>query len=170
LTASIGLFVAVLGFRNAGLVLANAKTNALMLGDFLSPARWWRCAACSWRLRCRRGASWAPFYGRFCLPPWWGFRRGHPSAGQLFAMPHSLAPVFGHVDMLGALNIAFLPFLFVFFASEFSPPWGPRWRWAAKRDCWMKKATCRRSTARLWSIRLRRPRPVAGDPGGDRAD
>jgi AGZA family xanthine/uracil permease-like MFS transporter len=34
LTASIGLFVAVLGFRNAGLVLANAKTNALMLGDF----------------------------------------------------------------------------------------------------------------------------------------
>ena len=37
LTASIGLFVAVLGFRNAGLVLANAKTNALMLGDFLSP-------------------------------------------------------------------------------------------------------------------------------------
>lgn len=40
LTASIGLFVAVLGFRNAGLVLANAKTNALMLGDFLSPARW----------------------------------------------------------------------------------------------------------------------------------
>lgn len=47
LTASIGLFVAVLGFRNAGLVLANAKTNALMLGDFLAPARWWRCAACS---------------------------------------------------------------------------------------------------------------------------
>ncbi|STU66034.1 xanthine/uracil/thiamine/ascorbate permease family protein [Klebsiella pneumoniae subsp. pneumoniae] len=37
LTASIGLFVAVLGFRNAGLVLANAKTNALMLGDFLAP-------------------------------------------------------------------------------------------------------------------------------------
>ncbi len=37
LTASIGLFVTVLGFRNAGLVLANAKTNALMLGDFLAP-------------------------------------------------------------------------------------------------------------------------------------
>ncbi len=39
LTASIGLFVAVLGFRNAGLVLANAKTNALMLGDFSCPRR-----------------------------------------------------------------------------------------------------------------------------------
>ncbi len=33
--------------------------------------------------------------------------------------PHSLAPVLGQVDLLGALNIAFLPFLFVFFASEF---------------------------------------------------
>ncbi len=31
--------------------------------------------------------------------------------------PHSLAPVLGQVDLLGALNIAFLPFLFVFFAS-----------------------------------------------------
>ncbi len=38
---------------------------------------------------------------------------------SFIALPHSLAPVFGHVDMLGALNIAFLPFLFVFFASEF---------------------------------------------------
>lgn len=47
LTASIGLFVAVLGFRNAGLVLANAKTNALMLGDFCHPVHWWRCSACS---------------------------------------------------------------------------------------------------------------------------
>ncbi|PLM44062.1 permease, partial [Klebsiella michiganensis] len=32
---------------------------------------------------------------------------------------HSLTPVLGQIDMLGALNIAFLPFLFVFFASEF---------------------------------------------------
>src|SRR5260221_13108122 len=34
LSASIGAFIALLGFRNAGLVLANAKTNAMMLGDF----------------------------------------------------------------------------------------------------------------------------------------
>src|SRR5690606_41299427 len=32
---------------------------------------------------------------------------------------HALKPVCENVDMLGALNIAFLPFLFVFFASEF---------------------------------------------------
>ena len=34
-------------------------------------------------------------------------------------MPHSLTPVLGHIDMLGALNIAFLPFLFVFSHRSF---------------------------------------------------
>src|SRR5258707_3142750 len=37
LGASIGLFIAVLGFRNAGLVVANARTNALALGSFVTP-------------------------------------------------------------------------------------------------------------------------------------
>lgn len=158
LTASIGLFVAVLGFRNAGLVLANAKTNALMLGDFLSPGA--LVALCGLflaiALQARRipGAIlWAILFATLVEIPA-GVTRLPDS---FIAMPHSLAPVFGHVDMLGALNIAFLPFLFVFFASEFSPPWGPRWRWAAKRDCWMKRAICRTLTGRLWSTRLRQP-------------
>ncbi|MBC8863059.1 NCS2 family permease, partial [Escherichia coli] len=34
LGASIGLFVTMLGLRNAGMVVANAKTNAFALGDF----------------------------------------------------------------------------------------------------------------------------------------
>ena len=55
LTASIGLFVAVLGFRNAGLVLANAKTNALMLGDFLAPGA--LVALCGLFLARRRRAA-----------------------------------------------------------------------------------------------------------------
>lgn len=120
LTASIGLFVAVLGFRNAGLVLANAKTNALMLGDFLSPGA--LVALCGLflaiALQARRipGAIlWAILFATLV-----GIPAGVTRLPDSFiALPHSLAPVFGHVDMLGALNIAFLPFLFVFFASEF---------------------------------------------------
>ena len=38
---------------------------------------------------------------------------------SFIALPHSLTPVFAQVDIIGALNIAFLPYLFVFFASEF---------------------------------------------------
>ena len=120
LTASIGLFVAVLGFRNAGLVLANAKSNALMLGDFTAPGA--LIALCGLflaiALQARRipGAIlWAILVATLVGIP---FGVTHLPA-SLMAMPHSLAPVLGHVDMIGALNIAFLPYLFVFFASEF---------------------------------------------------
>lgn len=120
LTASIGLFVAVLGFRNAGLVLANAKTNALMLGDFLSPgalvALLGLFLAIGLQARRIPGAIlWA-----ILLATLVGIPMGVTKLPASFIdVPHSITPVLGHVDMLGALNIAFLPFLFVFFASEF---------------------------------------------------
>ncbi|MFI2991092.1 permease [Klebsiella aerogenes] len=120
LTASIGLFVAVLGFRNAGLVLANAKTNALMLGDFLAPGA--LVALCGLflaiALQARKvpGAIlWAILFATLVGIPF-GVTK---LPGSFIDVPHSLAPVFGQIDLLGALNIAFLPFLFVFFASEF---------------------------------------------------
>lgn len=120
LTASIGIFIALLGFRNAGLVLANAKNSALALGDFTSPgaliALLGLLAAVGLQARKVPGAIlWAillstlvgiPF-GVTHLPPQW------------LSMPHSLAPLLGKVDLIGAINIAFLPFLFIFFASEF---------------------------------------------------
>ena len=116
LTASIGLFVAVLGFRNAGLVLANAKTNALMLGDFLSPGA--LVALCGLFLAIALQARkipgsilWAILFATLVGIPM-GVTR---LPGSFIDMPHSLTPVLGQIDMLGA----FLPFLFVFFASEF---------------------------------------------------
>ncbi|MFD3245530.1 NCS2 family permease [Rahnella aquatilis] len=120
LTASIGIFVALLGFRNAGLVMANAKTHALALGDFTAPgaliALLGLLVAVGLQARKVPGAIlWAillatlagiPF-GVTYLP------------GQWISLPHSVAPLLGKVDLIGAINIAFLPFLFIFFASEF---------------------------------------------------
>ncbi|NGX87877.1 NCS2 family permease [Rahnella sp. Lac-M11] len=120
LTASIGIFVALLGFRNAGLVMANAKTSALGLGDFTVPgaliALLGLLVAIGLQARKVPGAIlWAillatvagiPF-GVTHLPEHW------------LSLPHSVAPLFGKVDLAGAINIAFLPFLFIFFASEF---------------------------------------------------
>ncbi len=120
LTASIGLFVAVLGFRNAGLVLANAKTNALMLGDFLAPGA--LVALCGLFLAIALQARKVPgaiLWAILCATLV-GIPFGVTKLPTHFIdVPHSLAPVLGQVDLLGALNIAFLPFLFVFFASEF---------------------------------------------------
>lgn len=120
LTASIGIFVALLGFRNAGLVLANAKTHALALGDFTTPgaliALLGLLVAVGLQARKVPGAIlWAILLSTLAGIP---FGVTHLPA-QWFSLPYSLAPLFGKVDLIGAINIAFLPFLFIFFASEF---------------------------------------------------
>jgi len=120
LTASIGLFIAMLGFRNAGLVLANSKTNALLLGDFLSPGA--LVALCGLLLAIALQARKVP--GAILWAILFATLIGIPAGithvpEHLFSLPHSMAPVLGKIDLFGALNIAFLPYLFVFFASEF---------------------------------------------------
>ncbi|KAF1367903.1 NCS2 family permease [Yokenella regensburgei] len=120
LTASIGLYVAVLGFRNAGLVLANAKTNALMLGDFLSPGALVALSGLFMAIALQARRIPGSFLWAILFATLVGIPMGVTHLPQnVISAPHSLAPVIGHVDMLSALNIAFLPFLFVFFASEF---------------------------------------------------
>lgn len=120
LTASIGIFIAVLGFRNAGLVLANTRNNALMLGDFLSPGALVALAGffVAVALQSRKipgGILWSILFATILGIPF-----GVTKLPESFiGIPHSVAPIFAQVDLIGAVNIAFLPFLFVFFASEF---------------------------------------------------
>ncbi|WP_112287522.1 NCS2 family permease [Rahnella sp. AN3-3W3] len=120
LTASIGIFVALLGFRNAGLVMANARTHALALGDFTAPgaliALLGLLLAVGLQARKVPGAIlWAILLATVAGIP---FGVAHLPE-QWISLPHSVAPLLGKVDLIGAINIAFLPFLFIFFASEF---------------------------------------------------
>ncbi|KFB86881.1 hypothetical protein CR62_17375 [Serratia grimesii] len=133
------------------MVLANAKSNALMLGDFTAPGA--LIALCGLflaiALQARRipGAIlWAILFATLVGIP---FGVTHLPT-SLMAMPHSLAPVFGHVDLIGALNIAFLPYLFVFFASEFFSTMGTTLAVGGKPDCWTSTVICRTSTAPSW--------------------
>lgn len=120
LTASIGIFVALLGFRNAGLVMVNTRTSAMMLGNFMAYGALVALAGLmiAIALQARRvpGAIlWA-----ILLATLLGIPLGVTKLPEtFFTTPHSIAPVFGQVDFLGALNLAHLPYLFVFFASEF---------------------------------------------------
>jgi AGZA family xanthine/uracil permease-like MFS transporter len=99
-------------------VLANAKTNALMLGDFLSRRAGGAVRPVSGD--CPAGVNPGAILWAILFATLVGIPFGVTKLPDSFIdMPHSLAPVLGQVDMLGALNIAFLPFLFVFFASEF---------------------------------------------------
>lgn len=120
LTASIGIFVALLGFRNAGLVIANAKTHALGLGDFTAPgaliALLGLLLAIGMQARRVPGAIlWAILLATVAGIP---FGITHLPA-QWISLPHSLTPLVAKIDLFGAINITFLPFLFIFFASEF---------------------------------------------------
>jgi len=110
LGASIGLFIAVLGFRNAGMVIANAKTNALALGDFSRPgtivALIGLAAAVVLQGRRIPGAAGIPL-GVTHLPQ------------SMISLPHDIMPVAFKLDIPSALSVAAIPYLFVFFAAEF---------------------------------------------------
>ncbi|MFI5032442.1 MAG: NCS2 family permease [Reyranellales bacterium] len=120
LGASIGLFIAMLGFRNAGMVVANPRTNALALGDFTQHgvvvALVGLAAAVLLQGRKVPGA----ILLAILIAAGVGIPLGVtkvPSA--LISLPHSIAPVAFQLDLVDALSLATLPYLFVFFASEF---------------------------------------------------
>jgi AGZA family xanthine/uracil permease-like MFS transporter len=120
LSASIGLFIAVLGFRNAGLVLANVKTNAMMLGDFTAPGALVALIglAIAILLHARKvpgSILWA-ILGATAI----GIPLGVTKLpATLLSLPHDIAPVTLQLDFLGALSPVFIPYLFAFFAAEF---------------------------------------------------
>lgn len=120
LGASIGIFIALLGFRNADMVIANAKTNAFALGDFTQPGTLVALIglALTVFLQGRKlpGAIlWSILLAALAGIPL-GVTKLPPS---LMALPQSIAPVAFQLNVVGALTIAAVPFLFVFFASEF---------------------------------------------------
>jgi AGZA family xanthine/uracil permease-like MFS transporter len=120
LSASIGLFIAVLGFRNAGLVLANAKTNAMMLGDFTAPGALVALIglAIAILLHARKvpGSILWTILGATAI----GIPLGVTKLpATLLSLPHDIAPVTLQLDFLGALSPVFIPYLFAFFAAEF---------------------------------------------------
>lgn len=120
LGASIGLFIAVLGFRNAGLVVANAKTNALMLGSFTTPgavvALIGLAFAVALHARKIPGSILFAIIGATLV----GIPLGVTKLPDgLIALPHDIMPVTLQLDLVGALSPAYLPYLFAFFAAEF---------------------------------------------------
>ena len=120
LGASIGLFIAVLGFRNAGMVIANAKTNALALGDFSRPgtivALIGLAAAVVLQGRRIPGAIlWSILIAAAA-----GIPLGVTHLPQsMISLPHDIMPVAFKLDIPSALTVTAIPYLFVFFAAEF---------------------------------------------------
>ncbi|MDW0108795.1 NCS2 family permease [Sporosarcina aquimarina] len=118
--AGVGLFIALIGFRSAGLVVASEKSNSLQLGDLSSPN------------------AILALVGFFIMAVLLARKvRGHLLIGivlvtiigiplgitklptSVFSMPESIAPVAFKLDILDALKLEYFPFLLAFFIPDF---------------------------------------------------
>lgn len=120
LGASIGMFIAMLGFRDAGMVTVNAKTNALALADLTQagPVMALVGLAVALAMSARRwpGAVIAGIVVAALV----GIPLGVTHfGGAPLSLPHGIGPIAGKADPLAALTLAAFPYMFAFFAAEF---------------------------------------------------
>ncbi|REB08642.1 NCS2 family permease [Sporosarcina sp. BI001-red] len=118
--AGVGLFIALIGFRSAGLVEASEKSNSLQLGDLSSPN------------------AILALIGFFIMAVLLARKvRGHLLIGivlvtiigipmgitklptSVFSMPESIAPVAFKLNILDAVKLEYFPFLLAFFIPDF---------------------------------------------------
>lgn len=118
--AGVGLFLALLGLKNAGLVVANPSTNVLNLGKLANPG-----AILALIGLVVTGALVALKVQGHIL---WGILIttviGIPMGitkmpASLISLPTGIGEVAFKVDIMGALKVVYLPFLFTFFMSDF---------------------------------------------------
>lgn len=119
LGASIGLFIALLGCRDAGMVAVNVKAHALALGDFAAPgpivALIGLGVAVALQARRVPGAILAGIAAATIA----GIPLGLTTLSGAVSLPHALTPVAFKVSIIDALTLAALPYMFAFFAGEF---------------------------------------------------
>ncbi len=113
IAAGIGLFLAMIAMKNAGIVVSNPATY-VSLGDLSEPAAlyallgFFAITAMSY-LRVT-GAVMIGILGITVL----AMILGHNQYGGLMSMPPSIAPTFMALDLVGALDIAMLSVIFAF--------------------------------------------------------
>jgi len=120
LGASIGLFIAVLGCRQAGFVAVNTQTNALTLGDFSHPGALVALLGLVIILALEAHRVRGALLTGAVIATVAGFPLGvsHPP-DTLLSWPHSPASILFKVDFGGVFTAQALPYLFAFFAGEF---------------------------------------------------
>lgn len=125
ISAGVGMFLAVIGMRNAKLLAANSQKVALSFGDLTQPAV--VLAAMTFVIllvletRKVRGAALISIVAGTVL----GIPLGLTHLPQsIFSVPDDIGPVFMQFDLFGALDVKYLPYLFVFFLPDFFSSFG----------------------------------------------
>jgi len=120
LSAALGAFIALLGFRNAGMVVANARVNALTLGDFSGHGALVALIGLAVAFALHQRKVPGGILLGIVVATLAGIPLGVTKIPiQLFGLPHGIGPVVLKLNFLEALKPSLLPYLFAFFAAEF---------------------------------------------------
>lgn len=124
-SAGIGLFIALLGAKSCGLIVANANKNTLAFGD-LSSASVIVCLIgfillLIMKVRKVPGGMILTILLTTLVGIPFGVTKMPES---LFSLPANISSQFLHVDFIGALNFAYIPFLIALFVPDFFSTFG----------------------------------------------
>ncbi|MGI5838926.1 MAG: NCS2 family permease [bacterium] len=118
--SGVGMFIALLGFSNAGLVVASPATGLLTLGNFWEPGPLlavigFFIIAILQALKFR-----AALLLGIVLTTIIGIPMGVTTAPtSVISLPPSIAPIAFQANFFGALQVAFIPAIFTFFMGDF---------------------------------------------------
>jgi adenine/guanine/hypoxanthine permease len=125
ISAGVGMFLAVIGLRNAKIIAANAEKTALSFGDISQPivilAAIGFVILLVFQARKIRGAALYSIILTTMIGIPWGITK---IPATIFMMPAGIGDVFFNFDFMGALDIRYLPFLFAFFLPDFFSSFG----------------------------------------------
>lgn len=125
ISAGVGLFIAVIGLRNAHIIAANAKKTALSFGDLTQPSVWVAVIGMVVLLILQSRKVKASALIAIAAATVIGFPLGvtHLPA-SIFSSPENISEVWLRFDLMSALDLQYVPYLFAFFLPDFFSSFG----------------------------------------------
>ena len=124
-SAGIGLFIALLGAKSCGLIVANEAKKSLGFGDLTAPTVIVAVIGFVILLVLKTRSVPGDMILVIALTTLVGIPFGVTKMPEsLFTMPANIGGQFLHVDFLGALNFAYIPFLIALFVPDFFSTFG----------------------------------------------
>lgn len=124
-SAGVGLFIALIGAKGCGLIVANEAKNSLGFGDLTSPevllALIGFVLIMFTKVRNIHGGMIVAILATTLIGIPMGITK---IPEQLISLPTSPASQFLRIDFLGALNFAYIPFLIALFVPDFFSTFG----------------------------------------------
>ncbi|MEU7488881.1 NCS2 family permease [Streptomyces sp. NPDC042319] len=120
ISGGLGLYIALIGFRDSGLVIAKPDSAALAVGDLSRPAGLLGLGGLVVLTALATRKVPGAFLITMALVTVVGIPLGVTELpDHLFGLPASPGPAVFHIDILGALKPEYFPYIFAFFVSEF---------------------------------------------------